>query len=527
MTCCEIKNLSFRYPDMAEAIINNFSLSVQEGEFVVLCGPSGCGKTTLLRQLLPGGEGVKAEKGEIFLFGERLDNLKDSCLVGYVKQDPSAQITRDTVDRELRRHLPESDASNMRCAEMVTYLGIKSWYHKKTDLLSGGQKQLLNLAAELVAGPKLLILDEPTSQLDPIASSELLETVARVNRELGITVIMTEHRLEEILSYTTQMVIMDRGSIVACGSPGQTGAALRQLEHGMFSAMPAPMQVYAALSRSLEESPVNVREGRVWLEAYAAECPHGQSVSREVRAGGLPVAEMSKVWFRYTKDGPDVLKGLKLEILKGRVTAVVGGNGTGKSTLAGILAGKKRPYRGKMKCTAENIVYLPQDPLEILTEPTLLECLLQVSDKEAALKMVSRCRIERLLDRSPESLSGGERQLAAICRALLQHGDLYILDEATKGLDKTCKILCSELLDELVSEDTAVLLVSHDLDYCAEYADYCVMLFDGIVISEGKPGEFFSGSCFYTTSASVMSRTTVPGAITADEIISAFSEVRR
>lgn len=522
MICCRIEDLTYTYPGASGPVLNDFSLSISEGELVILCGPSGCGKTTLLKQLLPGRANAGKASGRVFLFDEPLEALPAGFRVGYVRQDPAAQLRFTAVGQELRRNLSENPNADIRCAEMVSFFGMQSWLHAEVSSLSGGQKQLLNLAAELAASPQLMVLDEPTSQLDPVAASNFLSAVGRINRELGVTIIMTEHRLEELLPMASVLAIMENGRLVISGPPSVVGTALQREGHRMFFAMPAPMRVYSALSRSREDCPVSVREGRVWLEAYGKECKHGPVPEQKLRQSRGTAAGLQNIWFRYEKNGKDILKGTCLEIPYGCVTAVVGGNGTGKSTLASVLAGKAKPYRGKVKVNTEEVVYLPQDPLAVLTGNTVRESFPPQVEESRVERMAERCGITHLLSRSPESLSGGERQLAAVCRMLLQKGKIYILDEITKGLDNNCRGTVAEILAELADAGAAVFLISHDLDFCAALADTCALLFDGNVVSADDPQSFFSSNTFYTTAASRMSRSTISRAVTSENIISAF-----
>ena len=258
MECFTLKHLSFAYPQQDKKAVEDLSLTIHAGEFVTLCGPSGCGKTTLLRQLKPALAPHGVLEGEILFENTPVRELtlrEQSARIGFVLQNPDNQIVTDKVWHELAFGLEslgfDTPTIRRRVAEMASFFGIETWFYKDVSQLSGGQKQLLNLAAIMAMQPSVLILDEPTSQLDPIAASDFLATVGRINRELGTTVICTEHRLEEVFPYSHRVLVMDEGRLIADGTPAQVGQALKQAGHRMFASMPTPMQVYAAVDNDL------------------------------------------------------------------------------------------------------------------------------------------------------------------------------------------------------------------------------------------------------------------------------------
>ena len=539
METYRIEHLSFTYPKRKKPALCDLSLIVERGEFVTLCGPSGCGKTTLLRHLKPSTAPHGVKSGEIRFEGTPLDVLppRDAAAqIGFVLQSPENQIVTDKVWHELAFGLEslglKTPEIRLRVAEMASFFGIQEWFHKPVAELSGGQKQILTLASIMALGPSALILDEPTSQLDPIAAGEFLGVVGKINRELGVTVILTEHRLEEALPLSTRAIVMDEGKIIADGAPRDIGLELRRQDHGMFLAMPVPMRIWAACD-SESECPITVRDGAAWLseqlvgDAVPSVPPLPPSTTTLETA-----IEMTDLWFRYEKNLPDVVKGLSFQANYGELTAILGGNGAGKTTALSLLAGLHTPYRGNV--SADTDVYmLPQNPQSLFVAKTVREDLLEILSERKLSKeekqkrftaMVSLCRLEGLLDYHPYDLSGGEQQRAALAKVLLLQPKILLLDEPTKGLDAEYKQIFAAILRKLTIVGVAIVMVSHDIEFCAEHADRCALFFDGNIVTENSPRGFFSGNSFYTTSANRMARHVLPKAITADDVIQSLGK---
>ncbi|MDU1325070.1 MAG: ATP-binding cassette domain-containing protein [Clostridiales bacterium] len=531
-----IHDLTFFYPGQAVPALDRLDLTVRSGEFWVLCGPSGCGKSTLLRQLktvlAPHGHRL----GEIRFEGVPLDELdqrEQAARIGFVLQSPENQLVTDKVWHELAFGLEslgyDTPIIRRRVAEMASFFGIQTWFYKNVAELSGGQKQLLNLASVMAMQPSVLILDEPTSQLDPIAAADFLATLGKINRELGTTILLTEHRLEEAFPLAGRVAVLDRGRLLCTGTPSQVGAALKDAGHAMFQAMPAPMRIWAAVGDS-SPCPVTVREGRDWLGRFAAAHPLG-ALPEEQRHAYPPEAAVTArdLWFKYEKDLPDVVKGLSLTVRRGEFLALLGGNGTGKTTSLKLLSGLLQPCRGELE-TVGRLGVLPQNPQALFVKKTVREDLFELlkgrslsraAQEEQVARAVTLCRLEELLDRHPYDLSGGEQQRAALAKILLLEPDVLLLDEPTKGLDAGFKQALAEILQRLLRRGVAVLMVSHDIEFCARYAHRCALFFDGTIVTEGPPRAFFSGNSFYTTAANRMARARLPGAVTAEEVIAA------
>ena len=553
MESYSIKNLMFSYPQQENLALRDISLNIPKGQFVVLCGPSGCGKTTLLRQLktvlAPHGD----KRGSIYFEGrllEDIDQREQSERIGFVMQSPDNQIVTDKVWHELAFGLEslgyDTPSIRLRVAEMASFFGIQSWFYKNVSELSGGQKQLLNLASIMAMQPSVLILDEPTSQLDPIAASDFLATVVKINRELGTTVMLTEHRLEEAMPLGDRVLVMDEGKIIADGTPKDVGQMLDRDNHKMFMAMPVPMRVYAKVPNNLD-CPVTVRDGRVWLDSFVSEhalnhetMEKNKAYSRDFK-GEKPSVQLKEAWFRYERELPDVVKAASFSAYPGELLAVLGGNGTGKTTTLSLLSGINRPYRGKVILKGRDVSdisenekfngmlgVMPQNPQSLFVKKTveldLYEMLkgrkLSDGERQKRVRRVIRlCALENLTDRHPYDLSGGEQQRAALAKVLLLEPEILLLDEPTKGMDAEFKHEFAAILKRLLSKGVTVIMVSHDIEFCAKYASRCALFFDGGIVTEGTPEEFFSGNSFYTTAANRMARHLLPKAITAEDVI--------
>ena len=431
----------------------------------MLCGPSGCGKSTLLRQLKTVLTPHGVTEGEVYFQGTPLRDVplrQQAADIGFVLQSPEHQVVTDKVWHELAFGLErlgcDTPSIRRRVAEMASFFGIQDWFHKSVDELSGGQKQLLSLASVMVMQPKVLILDEPTSQLDPIAAADFLQTLGRIHRELGTTVLLTEHRLEEALPLATHAAVLDGGRLLCTGSPAEVGRRLRGRGHGMFLAMPAAMRIWASV-HSADPAPVTVREGRDFLHRWASQHPLLPLPEAEAHPHGGPVLTAEGLWFRYQPDLPDVVKGLDLTVYQGELLALLGGNGAGKSTTLHLLSGALTPYRGTVQRTGR-IGVLPQDPQALFVKKTVREDLYEAFDGqklETALRekrleqAVALCRLSPLLDRHPYDLSGGEQQRAALCKVLLLDPGILLLDEPTKGLDAQFKQELAAILRSLTA----------------------------------------------------------------------------
>lgn len=546
MALLEIRNLSFTYNGAETPALQDIELNIESGEFILICGESGCGKTTLLkmlkRQLRPAGKLC----GRITFGGEDIDGLDEESSVrriGYVMQNPSLQTVTDKVWHELAFGLESlgepSDVIRRKVAEICGFFGIGEWYHRSTAELSGGQKQLLSLASVMVMNPDVLLLDEPTAQLDPIAAAEFLNSLRKINEELGITVIIAEHRLEEVFPMASRVALMDRARIAAVDTPRQIGSwlAANPGAHKLSVGMPAAVRFFAAM-QGRGTCPLTVREGKHYIAAnYRADLHSLETVPEPVgeRQAAL---EIRDGYFRYERAMPDVLRGLDIQVFENEIFCILGANGAGKTTLLRILGGTKRLYRGKYRVFGKkikeyggnslyrgNIAALPQNPQDLFVKNRVCDDLYEVTrlfgaEKAAAEKEIDELTqalgISHLAEKHPYDLSGGEQQKAALAKVLLMHPKILLLDEPTKGLDAYSKQNFAEILRRLKSEGKTIVIVTHDVEFAAEYADRCAMFFDGQIVSVAPKTEFFATNRYYTTAAARMTRPMYENAVTVE-----------
>ena len=555
MELLKVENLSFTYPRQSgdtspeKEALHQVSFRIQEGDFVVVCGESGCGKTTLLRmlkrELAPAGQ----KQGAIFFSGREQSELSDreaACEIGFVLQNPENQTVTDKVWHELAFGLENmgipTPVIRRRVAEMACFFGIDDWFRKKTSQLSGGQKQLLNLASVMAMQPRLLILDEPTSQLDPIAASDFINTLVKINKELGLTILLTEHRLEDVFPVADQVMVMEKGQLLYMGSPREVGKNLKQAKenHKMLLGLPSAVRIYQGLDEIEVSCPLTVREGRNFIrEGYDNRITRIER-KQEAIIGEIAM-RMKEVCFRYEKDTPDVLENVELTVYKGEILSLLGGNGAGKTTLLSVISGANIAYKGKIEIFGKrlkkykgkelyvrNLVSLPQNPQTVFLKMTVredyeeLRNVLEYSKEEmqkAITEVSKRLEISHLLDRHPYDLSGGEQQKAAIGKVLLLQPKFLLLDEPTKGIDAWAKKQLGILLGELKQQGITILMVTHDVEFAAEVSDRCGLFFDHQVVSVDKPEEFFCNNNYYTTAANRISRQQYENAITCEEVI--------
>ena len=530
MESIAVQGLSFTYPGAAAPTLRDVGFQIEAGDFVVLIGATGSGKSTLMRlikrELAPLGE----RSGEIRLNGKLLEDLQDAesaCRIGYVMQRPEQQLVTDRVWHELafaleNMGLPQA-VIRRRVAEMASYFGISDWFERDVHSLSGGQKQLLNLAAVMAAQPEVLLLDEPTAQLDPIAASDFLNTVKKLNQEMGITVLLIEHRLEEALPMADRVLVLEDGALTLNLPPNEACEQLRG-HAALLDAMPGAVRLFHAAGAN-GPCPITVREGRRFLrENYRNEI-------RTLRAGPAPrsadcALEFRDVYFRYGRELPDVLRGLSFDVRAGEIFCLLGANGSGKSTALKLAAGLGRPYSGGIRVFGKKLrdyrgqalyrdclAMLPQDAQTVFLKSTVRDELRESGADLASLPY----SLEHLMDRHPSDLSGGEQQLVALAKVLAGRPRLLLLDEPTKGIDAHTRRAVLEILHRLKADGVALLIVTHDVEFAAQCADRCALFFRGEIVSSDAPARFFDENSFYTTAANRICRGWYDGVATVED----------
>lgn len=624
MKIIELKKLSFRYSGEDKEVLSDIDLAIEEGGFYVICGASGSGKSTLLRQLKTSLQPVGQRSGRILYYGRDLEEVSQytqSAKIGFVFQNPDTQIVTDKVWHELAFGLESigmpQDMIRVRVAEMASYFGIQNWFYQSTDTLSGGQKQLLNLASVMVMHPKVLLLDEPVSQLDPIAAADFMATIHKLHAEFGITVIMAEHSLEEVAAYVDEVIFMKEGRLIAKGKMEELGNILETHDPSMEEILTVPMQIargYEKLQKKKEDTafttndriPYTVALGQKWMaqrfplakqeeikgfpftkqeetEKFAfakqeeaqrflgakqeeagrftsvkqkekkslpAKDPKKQNRGKRSFDGKkIPFAiQCTELCYHYPQADVDVVDHLSLFVEEGAIFALMGGNGSGKTTTLHLLGGLLKPQKGTIEFFGRSLTkykekelrngilgVLPQDPTTLFVRKTVEEDLYEVLEdqkeqnqiktffgetkQEIWQNVIALLGIEDLLKKHPYDLSGGEQQKAALAKVLLRQPAILLLDEPTKGLDAGSKKRLGELLVGLSQKKVTILMVLHDIEFCAKYATKTGLFFDGNIASMQDTKEFFVENHFYTTAANRMCRNYFPDVVTVQDAI--------
>ena len=558
MEILRVDGLKFSYPNQLKKALNNINFSIDEGDFVLICGESGCGKSTLLRHLKPELSPHGQVSGDIYYYSQKINDYSSKQLaseIGYVLQNPDSQIVTDKVWHELAFGLEnmglDTQSIRLRVAEMASFFGIQGWFRKNVNDLSGGQKQLLNLASIMAMQPKILILDEPTSQLDPIAAKDFIDTLVRINKELSTTIIMTEHNLEDIYSVCDKVIVMEDGKVICNDTNYKVVDILSgDKNHKMFKSLPTPSKIYNQLNEYLEganKSPLTVKDCRQWLNDSMDEVTITKLDDTETEINidekDREIAiELKDVYFQYNKISEPTIRDLSFKVYKGEIYSILGGNGTGKSTTLSLVARQRKPQRGKIfinniemkkynnkSLYENNLALLPQNPQSLFVFETVREDLeevliLQNKDREYIDKEVKRVSklldIEHLLEHHPYDLSGGELQKAGMAKVMLLNPKIILLDEPTKGLDAYCKEEIGKMLMKLRDMGVTIVVVSHDIEFSARYSDRCAMFFDGSIVSEGTPKEFFLGNNFYTTVSNRIARNIFEDTLIYEDVVS-------
>lgn len=537
MDTIQTKNLSFKYSGEEKFALTDVSFSLEQSQILLLCGESGSGKTTLLRQLKPELTPKGEKTGNILYYGtdiSELDNQKSFSKIGYLFQNPEEQLICDVVWRELafgseNLGLPENEIE-LRIAETASFFGIERWMDMPVCKLSGGQKQILNLASIMILRPSLLLLDEPTSQLDPIAASRFYDILFRLHREIGTAMIISEHQTEELFSCADKVAVLEKGKLLFCGTPSQTAAEIISKRKDLSYFLPTAAIIAGRLGEKAK-LPLTVAEGRRFLQkSFISKGDIETKFEEEYPLKEEKAIEVKRVSFRYNREGSDVLRNCSFSVPKGCVFGIVGSNGSGKSTLLRMITGELIPYAGKIllfgkkvnnkknKICPELVAALPQNPQLLFSKSTVWEELCENYLETDAKEILEKSRFLERKYAHPYDLSGGESQKLAFYKVIAKHPKILLLDEPTKGLDGKSKKELNSLIKEYKSNGNTVLIVSHDLDFCAETADFCGMMFDGSVGSVDKTKNFFECTYFYTTTPSRIAKCFLKTAVTIDDV---------
>lgn len=541
MEILSCENVAFKYNESTDYALSDCTFSVKKGEKIMLCGASGSGKSTLLRllkrELSPRGE----LSGNITLMGKdriELSDRESAEKIGFVMQNPDSQTVCDKVSAELAFGLEsfgvKSGEIQSRVGEMAAFFGIEPLYDRDISTLSGGQKQLVALCSVMVTDPDILLLDEPTAQLDPVAARELLGILDRLNKEMGVTIIIAEHDPEELFDSCDKILYLAKGKTEFFGTPDLIAKYF--VENALEGFLPETAKAFAGLC---DELPLNVRQGRAKLEKLGVSDIPKQAVTSAESAEPYAL-QCKNLWQRYEKNSPDILKGCDLAVRKGECYGLLGSNGGGKSTLLRVICGLCKPYMGAVSLFGkkqkaykngslfrEMLAFLPQEPVTMFVKESVREDLLQSGDKAAVENVAQRMGIEHLLDRHPWDLSGGEIQKCAFAKILLADPKIIVLDECTKGMDSFAQKDLGDILLSLKAEGRTILLVTHDLEFAAQYCDRCGLLFDGKIAAEDNAVEFFSHNRFYTTAAARLTRGFFSGAVTSTAVRERLAMAKR
>lgn len=484
----------------------------------------------LKRELKPVGK----EQGEIYYKGIKQGNLDkkvSACKIGFVLQNPDSQIITDKVYHELAFGLEslglENSIIKRKIAETACYFGIEDLFYKSISELSGGQKQMLNLASVAAMNPEIMILDEPTAQLDPIAREKFLNTLMKLNCDLSMTIIIAEHCLEDILPMSNRLIALNNGKIIYNDSPEKIRSEIEAGSY-IFEVMPAAVKIASPFLKHSEDCPLTTKEATDFISKSLTVKPITVEVKEKSKN---TVLELCDVSFRYNKDSNDILNDLSLKLFENEILFVLGGNGAGKTTFLNVTAGLYKNRTGSIRLFGKrlstyknrtlyknNIALLPQDVRTVFVKDTVEE---DFREAGADFKEYG-FDVSHLLNKHPYDLSGGEQQICALIKVLASRPRVLLLDEPTKGADSFLKRKISHILLKLKTKGISIIVVSHDTEFAAMCADRCALFFGGEIVSEGEPHEFFSQNSYYTTAANKIMRHFDSNIITTKEAVSAL-----
>lgn len=507
-----INNLTFNYPDSKQSAIKNINLTVNEGEFILIVGPSGCGKSTLIRLLnrvVPDYYGGTIE-GEVSINGRNIEFLDKKQVienVGMVYQHPEKQIVLQDVEREIAFGLENfnTDINTMKrnVSEVISLLGLNKIRDKQTTEISGGEKQRVAIASVVSMDPQIIAFDEPISQLDPISAEEVLNSIKRLNRDLGKTIILVEQRLDKCFHMADRIIFMENGEIIGQGTP-------KNIPENIVNKYHLPTITYIFKEAGLQTLPITVKEGRdIIRNNKFQDLKEDDLKFKEV------VMEIEKLNFEYER-GYKILKDLSFKLHRGEIMTVMGENGAGKSTLFKIIAGMIDKYKGKVLIDNKNIKslklkerikkigYLSQNPNDYFGRKTVFEevgyTLKNIGEyKEEKVEQVMKLlNISYLEDKNPRDLSGGEKQRVAIACTIITDPEILILDEPTRGMDAEAKENLGEIIKTLAEVGKSIVVITHDSDFAGDYSHSVMLMFNGEIVAKGCARDILYNSMYYS-----------------------------
>lgn len=536
MAIYDIKNLTFTYSGQNCPSLKGVNFELQEGGFYVICGKSGSGKSTLLRllkkEVAPNGEIL----GEVNYCGQSLrslDGKKSAAEIAFVFQDIDSQLVCDKVWKELAFGLGnlgyKDEYIASKVAEVAEYFGISKWYDKKISELSGGSKQIVAIAAVMTTNPKVLLLDEPTSMLDPIAKKNLANLLVRINSELGVTIVVVEHNTDSVFSFASKVIVLDGGEVVANVAPSDLPSCMRGKDYAKYVGLPEFAELFVRLGKT-DDLPQTFVEKKNFLHNLLAarddsNCKERPPIKSCEQDNKDIVLQAKDIWFRYDKKGADVVCGANFVLHKDEIVCIVGGNGGGKTTFANILAGVYKPYSGKVKKgSTYRVAMLPQNAKGLFVESCVQEEMLVLAkllkvEKSLAESLMKKFELEGIAHLHPYDVSGGEVQRLALAKLFLTNPDVIILDEPTQGMDIAAKDYLKVFLREQTAQGKSVIIITHDLKFASEIGDRIGLFFDGKISSLSSKQEFFGNNFLYTTECSLLTRDMCYGLSNVDEVV--------